>query len=648
MSKASMRFDMAIDFLTGEDRDMKQALSWLEKTFESVESEDEVNELVDRLGEQKDVDAAFKSRFDELVSKFQMKAVDAMLENGDSEHAKPILLKRAEAGDANAQYRLGKLYEEEGEGEQAHEWISKAIANGSAEAKKEDDVFMQMTREQADKGDTDAMMMLARCLSCGRTLFGQSFEKDAPKAIDLFEKCFDEGETSAAMDLANIYFEKDNSVRDVGRGWMWLLRAACQEDDGAKEFVGKVLSSAKDYDIDLGAVDVEGLAYLAERISELGGESDKVAVLLETLCMERIVPLMRLDKNGHALETLTKLAKSGRASAQFALGRCYYLGSGVEKNKEEATKWVTRAAKQGHATANGFLYAFGLGVDEDLEKRIEWYRKGVEDDVNPLAAVNMGLSFQFGDGVEKDMEKAISCFTVAAEGGNATAMYKMAKCYEKGDGVEKDPAKALEWYRKGAEAGNADCMTRIGRCYATGDGVEEDEAKAVSWYQRGADFGNVVCMYYLAKCYDNGTGVEQDFKKSVELYRKGAEGGDSDCVYELGRCYNNGWGVEEDESEAVEWFRKGSENGHKGCICELGRCYNNGWGVQEDESEAVEWFRKGADKGHSGCMYELGQCYENGWGVAADKATAKEWYQKSADLGYKDAKEALEKLEAAE
>jgi HEAT repeat protein len=50
-----------------------------------------------------------------------------------------------------------------------------------------------------------------------------------------------------------------------------------------------------------------------------------------------------------------ELAEKGNAAAQYSLGLSYYDGNGVSENENEAVKWLTRAAEQGHKDAQAIL-----------------------------------------------------------------------------------------------------------------------------------------------------------------------------------------------------------------------------------------------------------------------------------------------------
>ena len=70
------------------------------------------------------------------------------------------------------------------------------------------------------------------------------------------------------------------------------------------------------------------------------------------------MPLKKQDYQ-EAKRLLEKSAGQGEAEAQFALGFMYYNGWGVAVNREEAIKWLHKAAQQGHARAAQALAEIG-------------------------------------------------------------------------------------------------------------------------------------------------------------------------------------------------------------------------------------------------------------------------------------------------
>lgn len=64
----------------------------------------------------------------------------------------------------------------------------------------------------------------------------------------------------------------------------------------------------------------------------------------------------RVEKDDkEAVKWLHKAAEQGLAEAQYALGRVYVLGQGVEKVFSEAEKWYFKAAVQDYEPAKTIL-----------------------------------------------------------------------------------------------------------------------------------------------------------------------------------------------------------------------------------------------------------------------------------------------------
>ena len=73
----------------------------------------------------------------------------------------------------------------------------------------------------------------------------------------------------------------------------------------------------------------------------------------------------------------------------------------------------------------------------------------------------MGVCYEDGVGVEQDYEKAVEYYRKSAEQDNDWAEYNLACCYYNGCGVKKNLAKAKELYRSAAEKGNKNAKEKF-------------------------------------------------------------------------------------------------------------------------------------------------------------------------------------------
>jgi uncharacterized protein len=144
---------------------------------------------------------------------------------------------------------------------------------------------------------------------------------------------------------------------------------------------------------------------------------------------------------------LKKRAEAGDISAQNDLGYAYKTGSGVEKNPEEAIKWIRRAADAGSPMAQrnlGLIYVQGYGVPQDYQKAREWFLKSANQDF-PNAYGQIGGLYQNGRGVPVDLAEAAQWYEKGAQKGDQGAQYNLGIMYKLGEGVEKDYVKAYQW-----------------------------------------------------------------------------------------------------------------------------------------------------------------------------------------------------------
>lgn len=173
------------------------------------------------------------------------------------------------------------------------------------------------------------------------------------------------------------------------------------------------------------------------------------------------------------LKEYKERAKDGDINAVAKVSDYYY----AHKEYDEAVKWASQAAKEGHRRSQfnlGTSYLHGLGVEEDSKVAAKWFEKAAEKE-HALAQYNLGVCYEEGKGVEADILKAKELYQKAldnnldyahirldrvneflelkekAEKGDAEAQYKCGECYERGEGVKFDLEEALYWFKKSAK-----------------------------------------------------------------------------------------------------------------------------------------------------------------------------------------------------
>ena len=179
------------------------------------------------------------------------------------------------------------------------------------------------------------------------------------------------------------------------------------------------------------------------------------------------------------------------------------------------------------------------------------------------------------------------------EGKSADELYQRGQEYYSGKETgEPNYEKAFELFSLAAEKGNADAMYNLGNMYRCGNGVAVDYYCAMEWYQKAADKGNIQSMYEIGDMYYWGCGVARNCYRAMDYFLAAAEKGNPAAMCDIGIMYNYGQGVPRDYARAFEWYKKAAENGNIRAMDYLGDMYKNGDGVARDKQKAEEWKRK--------------------------------------------------------
>lgn len=210
-----------------------------------------------------------------------------------------------------------------------------------------------------------------------------------------------------------------------------------------------------------------------------------------------------------AAPRLQRMAESGNANAQHALGLMYGDGlGGVQKDETQAAAWIQKAVDQrlvGAMNSLGYIYELGIGLPKDTVACVAWYRKAA--DMGDLyGQYNMGRMYEEGIGVEKDQAQAMTWYKKAADRGYEKAPVKVAMLYDSAEGVLKDDSQAVTWYQKAADLGDGFASLTLGKKYESGDGVPLNLALALRWYQKAADQGNKDGLT-ARESFDTATGL---------------------------------------------------------------------------------------------------------------------------------------------
>lgn len=154
------------------------------------------------------------------------------------------------------------------------------------------------------------------------------------------------------------------------------------------------------------------------------------------------------DHSRMAIDFWLVSAYSGSAKAQYRVGVMYAEGLGVDQDPEEAVYWYRQSAKQNFAAAQynlGDAYLRGFGVAQDFEQAIVWWRRAAQQGL-VQAQTNLGRAYFLGVGTNKNAAKARHWLSKAVAAGDPLATEMLAKLGGPRDVVDDGPVWVFDRY----------------------------------------------------------------------------------------------------------------------------------------------------------------------------------------------------------
>jgi TPR repeat protein len=192
-----------------------------------------------------------------------------------------------------------------------------------------------------------------------------------------------------------------------------------------------------------------------------------------------------------------------------------------------------------------------------------------------------------------DYPKA-SDWEIAAEAGDADAMYNLAVIYHKNI---KDLEKAEYWYKRAYEKDKgSDTASNLGYLY---DDLKQ-YGKAEKWYRIASEAGDKDGAFNLALLYNKTLRQPQ---KSLPYYEKAYSLGDTSAPLSLGVVYEKEF---KNYEKAVEWYKKAYEMGNiEGANGLAYLCEH----TLHDDACAEEWYLKAAKGNERKALGNLAKFY---------------------------------------
>lgn len=180
------------------------------------------------------------------------------------------------------------------------------------------------------------------------------------------------------------------------------------------------------------------------------------------------------------------------------------------RRADEGRALLVRSASGGNADALLELAARRLGG----EQIYGW-------DVDPSLTITMALGAMVGKLDERICDR----------------MHRIAREFEKGEVVVADRRISEAWLRTAADLGDASAAWKVARYHLESTAIEKDNATLLHYLTLAADRGIVPAMTELAKSYETGAIVDKDPGLALSYFTKAAEAGSRSSLTHLADLY---------------------------------------------------------------------------------------------------------------
>ena len=315
----------------------------------------------------------------------------------------------------------------------------------------------------------------------------------------------------------------------------------------------------------------------------------------------------------------------GDRLAEFYLGYMYKYGKGVAQDLEKAEEWYQKAAERGYVPAINDYAVATLEQFAPFEEEVARITKsfvGEDEDVLRLKKETEVLR-------KNVKERTVRVLQLLAEYGNPTTQFNLGiMCIYDYDGLPEDLKKPEEWFQKAANQGHVPAQYYLARTYEEGlGGVTPDLEKALEWYTKAAKPGYAPAQSRLATMYRKGKGVDQDLLKAFGLHHQAAAQGYAESQFALGVMYAYGEVGNPDSQEAFQWYQKAAKQGYAPAQNNLALMYLYGEGVSKNSEITWRLTFEAAQQGDAIAQSNLGKAFASGLDeIPRDDSEAYYWY----------------------
>lgn len=483
------------------------------------------------------------------------------------------LLRRAEAGEAEAQFQLGVIHQfalgVPRDDAAARNWFARAAAQDHARAlgglgymlaagaggARDPVAAERALRRAGELGEATAWANLAELILTERPA-------EAAQAIALLERAVQAGAENARYRLGRFLVEGEVVAADRARGKELLEEAAQAGNPFAETYLAYLILESRDEgQAERGFTMARRAASgeLAAALNELGRyhmagfgtprDPRRAAAAFAAaarqgepsgwynLALLHTGPEHGMVDLATARQAAIRAADLGDVGGAALAGQMLFKAEGGPRDRVAARPYLQRAAEAGIADAQNMLAALlfnGDGVPADQKAGMDWWEKAAAQG-HGGAVNNFATYLAAGRGRPADPDRARKLIAAQAEAGYAPSQFRWGLWQEQGwQGTKKDLSAALQWFRRAAENGHAAAALKYAAYLEAGEGVPVDLAGARRWYGVGAEAGNDEAQFQFARLLQTGEGGPADPESARRWLERAARQGHAEALFVLG------------------------------------------------------------------------------------------------------------------
>lgn len=254
---------------------------------------------------------------------------------------------------------------------------------------------------------------------------------------------------------------------------------------------------------------------------------------------------------------LKEAASDGNTEAQVSLASLYRLGTGVEKDQQEALRLYESAAKKslrGKSALGGYL-VHSEGTAKDQARGEKLLQEAAESG-DAIAQYNLALGYSNGKTLPANVSLSVKYKLMLQDNSDPAAigLREYLRQFEAQQQSDLD-----DLIRLANETGDADTECAVGEVYLQ----RAKYSEAYEWFMKASGKDSMFATFKLSRMYDEALGRPRDPAKALTLLQLVAERGHTAAHNKLAEKYVQGDAVERNIRKALMWFKVAAELGSK-------------------------------------------------------------------------------------